>query len=61
MSYLKVDAGVGEEATLADYIEWLAHNREAARAIGERAARHIRTEHAPEKVAAAYWEAISTA
>ncbi len=55
---LRVDAGAAEEAELADYLVWLAAEREAAVEIGHRAAAHIAKEHAIEKVAAQYWEAL---
>ncbi len=56
---LRVDVGPMEQQMLADYIVWLAGNREAAEAIGQHAAQHIAREHAPAKVAAAYWDAVS--
>ncbi len=56
---LRVDVGPAEIEMLTDYIVWLAENREAADAIGMNAARHIASEHAPDKVAAAYWDAIN--
>jgi len=59
-SCLRVDAGPAEEEMLAGYIAWLAREPEAAKAIGCNAAAHIASEHAPEKVAAAYWEVLKT-
>jgi glycosyltransferase involved in cell wall biosynthesis len=56
---LRVDMGAAEEDMLTGYILWLSGEREAARAIGRNAAQHIAKEHAPQKVAAQYWEAIS--
>jgi glycosyltransferase involved in cell wall biosynthesis len=55
---LRVDAGAAEEEMLEGIIEWLARDREAAMEIGTRAARHIASEHAIEKVAAKYWEVL---
>jgi glycosyltransferase involved in cell wall biosynthesis len=60
-SCLRVEAGPGEESTLAEYIVWLAANPEAAREIGLRAARHIASEHAPELAARRYWAALEHA
>src|SRR5262249_20176993 len=48
---LRLETGPAEEATLAEYILWLASNREAAQEIGRRAAAHIRSEHDAQKVA----------
>jgi glycosyltransferase involved in cell wall biosynthesis len=56
---LRVDAGPGEEEMLAEYMVWLARFPGDARAIGERAATHIREFHDPAKVAALYWQALS--
>ncbi|HYL78297.1 MAG TPA: glycosyltransferase [Bryobacteraceae bacterium] len=55
---LKVDSGVSEEEMLSEYMVWLAGFPTDGRAIGERAAAHIREFHAPAKVARKYWEAI---
>ncbi len=55
---LKVDSGVAEEGMLAEYMLWLARFPCDARAIGERAAAHIREFHAPGRVARLYWDAI---
>lgn len=57
---LRVDRGPGEEETLAEYIRWLAADREAAVEIGARASGHIRLEHALYKVAAQYWQALES-
>jgi glycosyltransferase involved in cell wall biosynthesis len=57
---LRVDPGPGEEALLADYLLWLAAEREAGEEIGRRAAAHIARGHAIEQVAAQYWNAINT-
>lgn len=56
---LRVDAGPAEEEMLAEYMVWLAHFPDDARAIGERAATHIREFHDPAKVAGLYWQALS--
>jgi glycosyltransferase involved in cell wall biosynthesis len=56
---LRVDHGLGEESMLADYLRWLAADREAGQEIGRRAAAHIAREHAIEHVAAQYWNAIN--
>jgi len=55
---LRVEASATEEKELGDYLVWLAGDREAAIEIGRRAAVHIASEHAVEKVAAQYWEAL---
>ena len=55
---LRVDPGPGEESMLADYLLWLASDREAGEEIGRRAAAHIGREHALERVAALYWDAV---
>jgi glycosyltransferase involved in cell wall biosynthesis len=52
---LRVETGPSEEEMLAAYIAWLARDREAAEAIGRRAAAHIAGHHAPETVAERYW------
>ena len=57
---LRIDTGPAEEEMLTNYIVWLAREREAAAAIGRNAAKHIALEHAPEKVAAAYWKVLSS-
>jgi glycosyltransferase involved in cell wall biosynthesis len=56
---LRVDMGAAEEEMLTNYILWLSEEREAALAIGRNAAQHIAKEHAPEKIAAAYWAVVS--
>jgi glycosyltransferase involved in cell wall biosynthesis len=57
---LRVEPGAAEETTLSEYINWLAANPGAATEIGVRAARHISSEHAPERVAAGYWSVLNT-
>lgn len=57
---LRIETGPSEEELLADYITWLAGDRDAAEEIGRRAAAHISTHHALETVAARYWEVLNT-
>jgi glycosyltransferase involved in cell wall biosynthesis len=57
---LRVDAGPAEEEMLAEYMVWLARFPADARAIGQRAAAHIRAFHDPTKVASLYWEALNS-
>jgi hypothetical protein len=56
---LRIETGPAEEEMLGDYITWLAGDREAAEQIGRRAAAHISTHHAVEKVAGLYWDVLS--
>jgi hypothetical protein len=58
---LRIDIGPAEEEMLTNYLLWLSQEREAALAIGRNAARHIALEHAPQKVAAAYWATCAAA
>jgi glycosyltransferase involved in cell wall biosynthesis len=58
---LRVETGPAEEELLADYIAWLAGDREAAREIGMRGAAHVVEHHELEIVAARYWDALKTA
>jgi hypothetical protein len=58
---LRVDSGPGEETMLADYLRWLAGDREAGAEIGRRAATHIAQEHAIERVGLKYWDALRNA
>ena len=55
---LRVDAGESEEDMLLEYMLWLARYPEDARAIGQRAAAHVRELHAPERVAGLYWQVL---
>jgi glycosyltransferase involved in cell wall biosynthesis len=55
---LRVDTGPPEEDMLVEFMVWLARFPEDARAIGERAAAHIRESHNPERVADMYWRVI---
>lgn len=57
---LRIDAGPAEEEMLANYIGWLARDREAALEIGRHAATHIAREHAPERVARLYWDVLAS-
>jgi glycosyltransferase involved in cell wall biosynthesis len=58
---LSVETGPGEEALLANYLLWLAGDRQSLGEIGRRASAHIAREHAVEKVAGEYWTAVNTA
>jgi glycosyltransferase involved in cell wall biosynthesis len=58
-SCLRVDAGPAEEDMLVEFMVWLARFPRDARAIGERAAAHIREFHNPERVADMYWQVIN--
>jgi glycosyltransferase involved in cell wall biosynthesis len=58
---LRIPRGAAEEQTLAAMIVWLASEPEAAIEIGRRAARHIACEHAIDRVAKLYLDAINTA
>ncbi len=55
---LRVEVGAEEEPMLAEYITWLAGNRDAGIEIGRRAAAHIAQHHAPERVAQQYWNVL---
>jgi glycosyltransferase involved in cell wall biosynthesis len=57
---LRVDAGAAEEEMLERIVVWLARDRDVAREIGKRAAQHIAAEHAIEKIAAKYWEVLTS-
>jgi glycosyltransferase involved in cell wall biosynthesis len=57
-SCLRVDAGPAEEDMLVEFMVWLARFPRDARAIGEKAAAHIREFHNPERVAEMYWQVI---
>jgi len=56
---LTVDSGAAEEEMLSVYLRWAIQNRLALREIGRRAADHIRTEHALERVANLYWRCLT--
>ena len=55
---VRVDPGQAEEEMLAEYLVWLARHPDDSRAIGQRAAAHIRRYHAPDRVAELYWQAL---
>ncbi len=55
---LRVAPGVGELDELTEYMLLLAQSLGLAREIGLAAAAHVRAAHAPEAVAAAYWELL---
>jgi len=58
LTCLRVDGGEWEEEMLAEYMVWLARFPGDARAIGERAAAHIREFHAAGNVASQYWAVL---
>lgn len=58
-SCLRVDSGLSEEAMLGSYLTFLAQSPEHASEIGRRAAGHIEREHAVERAAHLYWQALS--
>ena len=58
-SCLRVDAGVAEEEMLAEYMLLLASSPFDAEAIGRSAGAFIGEHHAPERVARAYWQALT--
>jgi glycosyltransferase involved in cell wall biosynthesis len=53
---LRIDAGPPEIDVLADTIQWLASEPDAARKIGENAAKYIAEQHAPQQVAEQFWK-----
>jgi hypothetical protein len=57
-SCARISSGVAEPYHLEQTLLWLKNSRDDARAIGDLAARYIRTEHSPEKVSELYWQAI---
>jgi len=56
---IQVDAGPAEEEMLTAFLIWLADNPGKTRAIGARAAAHIRQFHSTQRVAAEYWQVLS--
>jgi glycosyltransferase involved in cell wall biosynthesis len=58
---LRVDSGPAEEEMLASTIAWAVRHRDALTQIGANAARHIANEHAIDRCAALYWDALRTA
>lgn len=57
---LRVEPGLGEQATLAAFMLWLSQDREAVRDIGRRAAAYVERHHRLEHVARCYWEALAS-
>jgi glycosyltransferase involved in cell wall biosynthesis len=57
-SCIRVDPGPPEEDQLVEFMIWLAKFPEDARAMGARAAAHIREFHNPQRIADMYWQAI---
>ncbi len=55
---IRVAPGVAEERMLAEYMMFLAMERNSAREIGQRAAAHIAGHHAPADVARRYWKVL---
>ena len=55
---VRIDPGEAEEEMLVDYLVWLATRPDDCRAIGQRAAAHIREHHAPARAARLYWQAL---
>jgi glycosyltransferase involved in cell wall biosynthesis len=55
---VRVDPGQAEEGMLVEYLVWLARHPDDSRAIGQRAAAHIRQHHAPDRVAQLYWQVL---
>ena len=61
LACLRVESGITEEDLLTEYMVWLARFPNDARAIGQRAAAHIKEVHPPERVATLYGQALPTA
>ena len=57
---LRVDVGACEEEMLTANLLWLSRDREAAAEIGQRAAEHIKDNHALARIAKLYWENLKT-
>jgi glycosyltransferase involved in cell wall biosynthesis len=55
---VRIDSGLPEEEMLAEAMLWLARYPEDARAIGLRAAGHIREHHSLERAADMYWQVL---
>jgi len=55
---VRIDPGQAEEEMLVEYLVWLARCPSDSRAIGHRAAEHIREHHSPDRVARLYWRAL---
>ncbi len=58
---VRIEPGLAERDHLTAVLEWLKRFPSHAQAIGTRAADHIRREHAPSRVADAYWSALRAA
>ena len=58
---LRVDPGAAETEMLAQYMKWLATERQWAGEIGRRAAAYVKDWHAPGKAARMYLDAINQA
>jgi len=52
---LRIEPGIGEQASLVEHMIWLAAFPGHAREIGQRAAAWVREHHAPQRVAEQYW------
>jgi glycosyltransferase involved in cell wall biosynthesis len=55
---LRVELGPTEEEHLSGLLVWASKNRDALKEIGLRAAKHIQTEHDPDKVARQFWDVL---
>jgi glycosyltransferase involved in cell wall biosynthesis len=55
---IRIPAGIAERASLRQHVILLTLVTEAARAIGQRGARHIQAHHAVEEVSKQYWKLI---
>jgi hypothetical protein len=58
---VRIDTGLREKEELAHMLAWLLQFRHDARMIGANAQEYVTREHAPDRVAALYWEAIAAA
>lgn len=56
---LRVEPGAAEADSLTSFMIWLARFRDDARAIGERARRHIAEHHSSAQIAAEYWSVLA--
>ena len=56
---LRIAPGVAELDSLTTHMTWLARFPEDARAIGDRARRHIAEHHNPAQIAAKYWSVLA--
>ncbi len=56
---LRVDSGPAELDSLATFMTWMARFPDDARAIGDRARRHIAEHHNPAQIAAKYWSVLA--